>query len=47
MNIAVLPPDVNESIDTFACMGRSIRFGLAAVTNVGRHAVLELSLIHI
>ena len=42
MNIAVLPPDVNESIDTFACMGRSIRFGLAAVKNVGRHAVLEI-----
>ena len=42
MNIAVLPPDVNESIDTFACSGRSIRFGLAAVKNVGRHVVLEI-----
>ena len=33
MGIQVLPPDVNESIGTFAAVGDDIRFGLGAVRN--------------
>ncbi len=39
MGIAVLPPDVNESISNFAAVGPDIRFGLAAIRNVGRNVV--------
>ncbi|MDR7419130.1 MAG: DNA polymerase III subunit alpha [Armatimonadota bacterium] len=39
MGIKVLPPDVNESMDTFTVVGNAIRFGLAAVKNVGIGAV--------
>ncbi len=39
MGIQVLPPDVNESVDTFTVAGNAIRFGLAAVKNVGGGAV--------
>jgi DNA polymerase III alpha subunit len=39
MGIKVLPPDVNESIANFAAVGTDIRFGLAAVRNVGAHVV--------
>ncbi len=39
MGIALLPPDVNHSDDTFTVEGRSIRFGLGAVKNVGRGLV--------
>lgn len=39
MGIRVLPPDVNESVDTFTVVGDAIRFGLAAVKNVGGGAV--------
>jgi DNA polymerase-3 subunit alpha len=39
MGIAVLPPDVNESISNFAAVGEDIRFGLAAIRNVGRNVV--------
>ncbi|CAN5440704.1 DNA polymerase III subunit alpha [soil metagenome] len=39
MGIAVLPPDVNESISNFAAVGKDIRFGLAAIRNVGRNVV--------
>jgi len=35
MGIAVLPPDVNKSMARFSVEGQSIRFGLAAVRNVG------------
>ena len=35
MGIQVLPPDVNESIATFSAVGTDIRFGLAAIRNVG------------
>ena len=35
MGIKVLPPDVNESYATFAAVGSDIRFGLAAIRNVG------------
>jgi DNA polymerase-3 subunit alpha len=41
--LAVLPPDVNESVYEFAtCGGRSIRYGLGAVRGVGRGAVEAL-----
>jgi DNA polymerase-3 subunit alpha len=39
MNLQVLPPDVNESAATFTTDGEVIRFGLAAVRNVGVGAV--------
>lgn len=39
MGIKVLPPDVNESDATFTPRGGDIRFGLAAVRNVGANVV--------
>ncbi|MCL2677707.1 MAG: DNA polymerase III subunit alpha [Clostridiales bacterium] len=39
LGIAILPPDVNESGQKFSVAGGNIRFGLAAVKNVGREAV--------
>ena len=36
MGIALLPPDINHSEDTFTVEGDAIRFGLGAVKNVGR-----------
>ncbi len=39
MGIAVLPPDVNESDLHFTVVGGAIRFGLAAVKNVGEAAI--------
>ncbi|MGH2349684.1 MAG: DNA polymerase III subunit alpha [bacterium] len=39
MGISVLPPDVNESEVDFTVTGGAIRFGLAAVKNVGLGAV--------
>lgn len=42
MGISVLPPDVNESFDGFSVSGKNIRFGLAAVKNVGRSFMRQL-----
>jgi len=39
MGIKVLPPDVNESVANFAAVGTDIRFGLAAIRNVGGNVV--------
>jgi len=39
MGIDILPPDVNESQADFSVVGGKIRFGLAAVKNVGTKAV--------
>ncbi|HLS01974.1 MAG TPA: DNA polymerase III subunit alpha, partial [Beutenbergiaceae bacterium] len=39
MGITVLPPDVNESVGMFTAVGEDIRFGLAAVRNVGEGVV--------
>ena len=39
MGIEVLPPDINESEAAFAVVEGRIRFGLAAVKNVGLNAV--------
>ncbi|MBN2054004.1 DNA polymerase III subunit alpha [bacterium] len=39
MCIEILPPDVNESYRDFTVLDQAIRFGLAAVKNVGYNAV--------
>ncbi|AKU17205.1 DNA polymerase III subunit alpha [Luteipulveratus mongoliensis] len=39
LGIKVLPPDVNESFADFTAVGTDIRFGMAAVRNVGRNVV--------
>src|SRR5918912_1717907 len=39
MGIQVLPPDVNASAARFTAVGTDIRFGLAAVRNVGHNVV--------
>ncbi|MFL6099101.1 MAG: DNA polymerase III subunit alpha [Actinomycetales bacterium] len=39
MGIKVLPPDVNESSAEFTPVGTDIRFGLAAIRNVGANVV--------
>ena len=39
LNIPILPPDVNESYRTFSVISEKIRFGMAAVKNVGGNAV--------
>ncbi|WP_313996241.1 DNA polymerase III subunit alpha [uncultured Paenibacillus sp.] len=42
MGIAVLPPDVNESGVSFTPVEGAVRFGLAAVKNVGTQAIEAL-----
>jgi DNA polymerase III subunit alpha len=39
MGVTVLPPDVNASIATFTAVGKDVRFGLAAIRNVGVNVV--------
>lgn len=39
MGIKVLTPDINKSYSKFSVDGDSIRFGLAAVKNVGKHII--------
>ena len=39
MGIKVLPPDVNESAANYTPIGNDIRFGLAAIRNVGENVV--------
>ena len=43
MGIAVLPPEINHSEDYFTVEGDSIRFGLAAVKNVGRNLIRAIA----
>ncbi|MBO7252118.1 MAG: DNA polymerase III subunit alpha, partial [Oscillospiraceae bacterium] len=43
MGIAVLPPDLNHSLDHFTVEGDSIRFGLGAVKNVGRGLIRAMA----
>ena len=43
MGIAVLPPDINRSFDTFTVEGDAIRFGLGAVKNVGRGLIRTMA----
>ena len=42
MGIKVLPPDVNESDAEYTPRGRDIRFGLAAIRNVGEGVVASI-----
>lgn len=42
LNIDVLPPDINESYVKFTVVNGKIRFGLAAVKNVGEGAVRSI-----
>lgn len=42
MGIALLPPDINESEDNFTPVERGIRFGLAAVKNIGRGLIRQV-----
>lgn len=42
MNIPILPPDVNESFVNFTVVEGKIRFGLAAVKNVGTNAIQSI-----
>ena len=44
MGIALCPPDINKSTDSFTVEGNSIRFGLTAVKNVGRGFIQRLVL---
>ena len=39
IGIKILPPDINESFANFTVVGDSIRFGLAAIKNVGGGAI--------
>ena len=39
LGIQVLPPDINESYSRFTVKGNTIRFGLAAVKNVGMNVI--------
>ncbi len=43
MGIKVLPPDVNESDADFTPRGTDIRFGLAAIRNVGSNVVSSIT----
>ncbi len=42
LGIDVLPPDVNESRDKFTVENGKIRFGMAAIKNVGTNAIAEI-----
>ncbi|WP_084052244.1 DNA polymerase III subunit alpha [Desulfonispora thiosulfatigenes] len=42
MGINVLPPDVNQSTESFIVDDENIRFGLAAVKNVGKGAIQDI-----
>lgn len=42
MKIPVLPPHVNKSVAKFSVEGTAIRFGLAAIKNVGESAMRDL-----
>ncbi|HDQ41753.1 MAG TPA: DNA polymerase III subunit alpha [Desulfonatronum sp.] len=42
MGIDVLPPDINNSQDSFSVQDEKIRFGLSGVKNVGEEAIREI-----
>ena len=42
MRISLLPPDVNESDAYFTVVGSDIRFGLAAIKNIGEKFIFQL-----
>ncbi len=43
MGIKIMPPDVNESGERFTVEGETIRFGLAAIKNVGATAIQSIT----
>jgi len=42
LGIQTLPPDINKSDDPFTVEGKSVRFGLGAVKNVGRGLIRSM-----
>ncbi len=38
-NVPVYPPDINKSVGEFRCEDKGIRFGLAAIKNVGENII--------
>ncbi|MEG2192277.1 MAG: DNA polymerase III subunit alpha, partial [Oscillospiraceae bacterium] len=42
LNIKILPPDINKSFASFTVEGENIRYGLAAIKNVGKSFVETL-----
>lgn len=42
MGIEILPPDINKSLANFSVEQGALRFGLAAIKNVGMNAVLKI-----
>ena len=42
MGIPILPPDINASSANFSVDGQAVRFGLAAVKNVGEQAIVVM-----
>lgn len=42
LGIAILPPDINESIEGFTVSGENIRFGLLAIKSLGRGFIENL-----
>ncbi len=42
MGIPILPPDINASTSKFSVDGKAVRFGLAAVKNVGEQAIQSM-----
>ena len=46
MGINILPPDLNESQRDFSISGENIRFGLAAIKNVGLAAIDSIISVH-
>jgi len=42
MGIKLLPPDINEGLETFTVSGNDIRYALSAIRNVGRGMVANI-----
>jgi DNA polymerase III subunit alpha len=42
MAIQILPPNINQSVERFSVEGNTIRFGMAAVKNVGSSAIQSI-----
>ena len=47
MGIKILPPDINSSAATFGIEDGAIRFGLAAVRNVGENAIVSMERVRV
>ena len=45
MGISILPPDINASRARFSVDGKAVRFGLAAVKNVGEQIISDIEMI--